>query len=74
LSLSDGDLALRFRNRGTLPVVSDLFGAVLGDQVFMIDVNGTLQNPNPHLVPIPILAPEPALPVASTAYHIPSNE
>jgi hypothetical protein len=65
LSLGDGDLALRFRNRGTLPVVSDIFGAVVGDQVFMIDVGGTLQDPRPHLVPIPILSPEPSLPALS---------
>jgi hypothetical protein len=65
LSLADGDLALRFRNRGTVPIVSDLIGAVLGDQMFMIDVGGTLQEPQPRLVPIPILAPEPSLPTLS---------
>jgi hypothetical protein len=67
LSLSDGDLALRFRNRGTLPIVSDLFGAVVGDQMFMIDVQGTLKAPEPRLVPIPILAPEPSLPPSTHA-------
>lgn len=73
LSLSDGDLALRFRNRGTLPIVSDLFGAVVGDQMFMIDVQGTLQAPEPKLVPIPILAPEPTLPPSSHASRMTSQ-
>lgn len=74
MSMVDGDLALRFRNRGTLPLVSDILGAVVGDQVFMIDVGGTFKDPKPHLVPIPILAPEPTLPAVSAAYHTNTHE
>lgn len=74
LSLSDGDLALRFRNRGTLPLVSDLFGAFVGDQMFMIDVGGTLQAPQPRMVPIPILSPEPSLPASGRTRTTPEAQ
>jgi hypothetical protein len=54
----DGALALRMRNRGTVPLLSDLYGVVT-DQVFAIDVGGTLSDPRPRLAPIPVLAPSP---------------
>ncbi len=55
----DWGLALRMRSRGTLPLLSDLYGAV-ADQLFVIDVGGTLNDPRPRLTPIPVLAPGPA--------------
>ncbi|NBP51656.1 MAG: hypothetical protein EBU70_10880, partial [Actinobacteria bacterium] len=55
----DWGLALRMRSRGTLPLLSDLYGAV-ADQLFVIDVGGTLNDPQPRLTPIPVLAPGPA--------------
>ncbi|MEN9641690.1 MAG: hypothetical protein RIR77_879 [Planctomycetota bacterium] len=53
-----GALALRFRNRGKLPLLSDLYGVVT-DQFFVIDVGGTIQDPQPRVTPIPVLAPAP---------------
>jgi hypothetical protein len=55
---ADGALALRLRNRGTLPLLSDLYG-VVADQFFAIDVGGTLVAPEPRLTPVPVLAPRP---------------
>jgi hypothetical protein len=55
---ADGALALRLRNRGTLPLLSDLYG-VVADQFFAIDVGGTLDAPEPRLTPVPVLAPRP---------------
>jgi hypothetical protein len=54
-------LALRFRNRGKLPLLSDLYGVVT-DQFFAIDVGGTLSDPQPRLTPIPVFAPAPVAP------------
>ncbi|MEI6474813.1 MAG: hypothetical protein WCO75_05420 [Planctomycetota bacterium] len=53
-----GALALRFHNRGKLPLLSDLYGVVT-DQFFVIDVGGTIQDPQPRVTPIPVLAPAP---------------
>ena len=62
---SDGALALRMRNRGTVPLLSDLYGVVT-DQFFAIDVGGTLSSPEPRLAPIPVLAPTPEAPRTET--------
>ena len=56
-------LALRFRNRGKVPILSDLYGVVT-DQFFAIDVGGTLNDPQPRLTPIPVFAPAPVAPAA----------
>ena len=58
LRTEDGSLALRLRNRGTMPLLSDLYG-VVADQFFAIDVGGTLDAPEPRLTPVPVLAPRP---------------
>ena len=58
-------LALRFRNRGKLPILSDLYGVVT-DQFFAIDVGGTLSDPQPRLTPIPVFAPAPVAPAIGT--------
>ena len=60
LDLRDGAIALRFRNRGQLPLLSDLYG-VMADQFFVIDVGGTFRDPKPQLTPIPVLSPEPKI-------------
>jgi hypothetical protein len=54
-----GELALRLRNRGTLPILSDLYG-VVSDQFFAIDVAGTLSDPRPSIAPVPALLPRDA--------------
>lgn len=60
----DWALALRMRSRGTLPLLSDLYGAV-ADQFFVIDVGGTLTDPEPRLTPIPAFSPDPEPPTPS---------
>jgi len=52
LDLETDQLALRFRNRGTVPVWRDLFGAV-SDALFAIDVTGTLSDPSVSVAPLP---------------------
>jgi len=54
-------IALRLANRGTIPLVSDLLGGV-SNQIFQIDVRGTLDKPEGSLVPLPLLLPAPELP------------
>jgi len=54
-----GELALRLRNRGTMPILSDLYG-VVSDQFFAIDVAGTLDDPRPSVAPVPALLPRDA--------------
>jgi len=54
-------IALRLANKGTIPLVSDVLGGV-SNQLFQIDVRGTLDKPEGSLVPLPLLLPEPALP------------
>ena len=54
-----GELALRLRNRGTMPILSDLYG-VVSDQFFAIDVAGTLAAPRPSVAPVPALLPRDA--------------
>jgi hypothetical protein len=60
----DWALALRMRSRGTLPLLSDIYG-VVADQFFVIDVGGTLSDPEPRLTPIPAFSPDPEPPTLS---------
>jgi hypothetical protein len=57
-------IALRLANKGTIPLVSDLLGGV-SNQIFQIDVRGTLDKPEGSLVPLPLLLPAPELPPTS---------
>ena len=66
-------LALRFRNRGKLPILSDLYGVVT-DQFFAIDVGGTLSDPQPRLTPIPVFAPAPVAPAPGAGTPQPAPE
>jgi hypothetical protein len=66
-------LALRFRNRGKVPILSDLYGVVT-DQFFAIDVGGTLNDPQPRLTPIPVFAPAPVAPAAGAATEQATSE
>ncbi|MBX3354987.1 MAG: hypothetical protein KF724_04735 [Phycisphaeraceae bacterium] len=52
LNLQNDELALRFRNRGTVPLWRDLFGAV-SDTLFAIDVTGPMANPVVSVAPLP---------------------
>ena len=56
VAVPGGELSLRLRNRGTMPVLSDLY-AMVSDQFFAIDVTGTLSDPVPSVVPVPALLP-----------------
>lgn len=70
LNTETTELALRLRNRGTLPILSDLLGGVT-NQLFQIDVRGTLQEPRGSIAPLPGLIPAPELnragPIASAS-------
>jgi hypothetical protein len=66
-------LALRFRNRGKVPILSDLYGVVT-DQFFAIDVGGTLNDPQPRLTPIPVFAPAPMAPAAGATAEPATSE
>ncbi|NBX35996.1 MAG: hypothetical protein EBR10_02060 [Planctomycetes bacterium] len=57
-------IALRLANKGTIPLVSDLLGGV-SNQIFQIDVRGTIDKPEGSLVPLPLLLPVPELPQTS---------
>lgn len=57
--IGDGDMSvpglelnLRFRTRGTLPLVGDLIGSI-SDQLFIVEVTGPLRDPKAKLVPLP---------------------
>jgi hypothetical protein len=68
LDLATWNLALRFKNRGTVPLISDLFGAA-SDQLFVIDVTGPVTEPKVNLTPLPPLGGDPSaeMPAAQTA-------
>jgi hypothetical protein len=59
LDLRTWDVAMRFRNRGTVPLISDLFGAA-SDQLFVIDVSGSASDPDVRLTPLPPLGEDPS--------------
>jgi len=63
MDLSSWDVALRFRNRGVLPGLSDLFGAA-SDALFVIDVTGPAGNPEVKVIPLPPLGQDPSTPRA----------
>jgi hypothetical protein len=48
------------RNRGTVPLLSDIVGSVM-EQIFQIDLRGTLEDPRASIAPIPLIAPMPTL-------------
>jgi hypothetical protein len=64
IDLDDGAMSLRMRNRGRFPIISDLYGVVT-DQVFAIDVGGTIADPQPRLAPMPTLLPRTPAPNAA---------
>ncbi len=66
LDTDDGALSLRLRNRGRFPILSDLYG-IVSDQVFAIDVGGTINDPQPALAPMPGLLPRTPAPDAPAA-------
>lgn len=65
LNIESTDLALRLRNRGTVPIVSDILGGV-SNQLFQLDVRGTLREPVGSIAPLPALLPAPSLPATPT--------
>ncbi len=60
MDTESGELALRLRNRGTTPILSDLLSGV-ANQLFQIDVRGTLEDPKGTLAPLPAIVPPPSL-------------
>ena len=60
MDLASGTLAIRLRNRGTVPLLSDIVGSVM-EQIFQIDLRGTLEDPRASIAPIPAIAPMPTL-------------
>jgi hypothetical protein len=60
MDLSTGTIAIRLRNRGTVPLLSDIVGSVM-EQIFQIDLRGTLEDPRASIAPIPAIAPMPTL-------------
>ena len=64
IDLDDGAMSLRMRNRGRFPINSDHYGVVT-DQVFAIDVGGTIADPQPRLAPMPTLLPRTPAPNAA---------
>ncbi len=46
------ELDVRFRTRGTGPVIRDLI-AGLSDQLFVVEVTGPLGDPQARLIPLP---------------------
>ena len=63
MNLSTWDISLRFRNRGVVPGLSDLFGAA-SDALFVIDVSGPAGDPKVQLTPLPPLGQDPSSPQA----------
>lgn len=61
LNTESNEIALRLRNRGTMPVISDILGGVT-NQLFQIDVRGTISDPIGSLAPLPGLSAPPELP------------
>ena len=59
LDLQTWNVAMRFRNRGTVPLLSDLFGAA-SDQLFVIDVSGPASDPKAQVTPLPPLGEDPS--------------
>ena len=69
LNTESTELALRLKNRGKMPIISDILGGIT-NQLFQIDVRGTIAEPVGSIAPLPGLIPPPQLkpsgPVAST--------
>jgi hypothetical protein len=56
MDLDDFTINARFRSRGGVLLVRDLMGG-LGDQLYMIEVTGPLNDPRATIVPLPALSP-----------------
>jgi hypothetical protein len=61
LNTESNEIALRLRNRGTMPIISDILGGMT-NQLFQIDVRGTITDPIGSLAPLPGLTAPPELP------------
>jgi hypothetical protein len=59
MDLGSWDVALRFRNRGVVPGISELFGAA-SDALFVIDVTGPAGDPKVNLTPLPPFGQDPS--------------
>ncbi len=63
LNIESTELGLRLRNQGRVPIVSAILGGV-SNQIFQLDVRGTLREPIGSIAPLPALIPAPAVPIA----------
>jgi hypothetical protein len=58
-------LAMRFFPKGTVPILSDVIGSVT-NQLFAIDIRGTLGDPQTSVVAIPAAAAMPTMPPSTS--------
>ena len=64
-------LAMRFFPKGTMPIISDMIGAVT-NQLFAIDIGGTLGEPVSKIVPIPAASAMPEMKPPTAAPDAPT--
>ena len=60
IDLETWKISMRFKNRGIIPVASDVFGAAT-DLLLAVDVGGSLSDPQITATPIPVLGTNPSL-------------
>ena len=60
IDLETWKISMRFKNRGIIPVASDVFGAAT-DLLLAVDVGGSLSDPQISATPIPVLGNNPSL-------------
>ena len=60
LDLDTWKVSMRFKNRGTIPIASDVFGAAT-DLLLAVDVEGSISDPKISATPIPGLGDNPSL-------------
>ncbi len=59
VDIDTGTISMRFKNRGIIPIASDIFGAAT-DLLLAVDVKGLITDPNITVSPLPILGADPS--------------
>lgn len=65
LDLDSWTISMRFKNRGIIPIASDVFGAAT-DLLLAVDVNGSISDPHIVANPLPGLGQDPSRDLSST--------